>query len=190
MGIARSECSESRFVSAATSRALAGSHTDRGPARLLARYGRSPCPHASRPRMLWLGGRFAMLPPLDGDHRPSYVVIWHIVPNWLLPGYNVQHPGLRDSNNNSLAKPGDDHCLSLLSGCEPIRQRPTKIQQSQRAPGSELETSPSPVGPREDLLGAIRVLSAPSRSPLLHASQRNCEKVGAAAATHAATSLA
>jgi hypothetical protein len=144
-----------------------------GPARLLARYGRSPCPHASRPRMLWLGGRFAMLPPLNGDHRPSYVVIWHIAPNWLLPGYSVQHPGLCDSNNNSLAKPGDDHCLSLLSGCEPIRQRSTKIQQSQRAPGSELETPPSPVGPREDLLGAIRVLSTPSRSPLLHASQRN-----------------
>ena len=154
-------------------RALAGSHTDRGPARLLARYGRSPCPHASRPRMLWLGRRFAMLPPLDGDHRPSYVVIWHIAPNWLLPGYSVQHPGRRDSNNNSLAEPGDDHCLSLLSGCEPIRRRPTKIQQSQSAPGSELETSPSPVGPREDLLGAIRVLSAPSKSPLLHASQRN-----------------
>lgn len=132
------------------------------PARLSARKGRSPCPHASRPRMLWLGRRFAMLRPLNGDHGPSYVVVWQITPNWLLSGYSVQHPGRRDSNNNSLAKHGDDHCLSLLSGTEPIRRRPTKIQQSQRASGCELETSPSPVGPREDLLGAIRVVSAPS----------------------------
>ena len=43
---------------------------------------------------LGLGGRFAMLPPLDGAaRRPSYVVIWHIASYWLLPGYSVRHPG-------------------------------------------------------------------------------------------------
>lgn len=78
-------------------------------------------PAASRPRMLWLGSRFAMLPPLNGDHGPSYRLVWHIAPNWLLPGYSVQHAARHDSNNNSLAKHGDGRCLSLLSGCEPIR---------------------------------------------------------------------
>jgi hypothetical protein len=45
-------------------------------------------------QMLGLGGRFAMLPPLHGARRPSYVVIWHIAPYWLRPGYSVRHPGL------------------------------------------------------------------------------------------------
>jgi hypothetical protein len=40
----------------------------------------------------WRGGR-PMLPPLHGAHRPSYVVIWHITPYWLRPGYSVRHPG-------------------------------------------------------------------------------------------------
>jgi hypothetical protein len=28
-----------------------------------------------------------------GARRPSYVVIWHIAPYWLRPGYSVRHPG-------------------------------------------------------------------------------------------------
>jgi hypothetical protein len=40
----------------------------------------------------WRGGR-PMLPPLHGAHGPSYVVIWHITPYWLRPGYSVRRPG-------------------------------------------------------------------------------------------------
>lgn len=69
-----------------------------------------------------------------------------------------------DSKQSLSAKPATVVCL-VLSAREPIRRRPTKIQPSQRAPGSELETAPSPAGPREDLRAAIKLRNP----PLLHA---------------------
>lgn len=111
---------------------------------------------------------------LDGDHLPSYVVVRQIAPNWLLPGYSVQQPGRCDSNNNSLAKPRPRPLfVSFYPGVCLFGDAPRKYSKSQRALGNELETCPSPVGPPEDLLGAIRAVRAPSHSPLLHASQCN-----------------
>lgn len=103
--------------------------------------------------------RIQMLPPLHAARRPtcpSDVAICQIAPYWLPPGYSVPHPGPSRFETRAALRNRQTVVCPFLSARQPIRRRPTKIQRSQRAPAAELALAPSPVGPREDLLGAIK----------------------------------
>jgi hypothetical protein len=96
-----------------------------------------------------LGGRVAMLPPLDSAHGPSYVIsgiLLHIGCGRV----TVCDTLVRlDSKQRWPAKPGC-RCLSLFTRPPAYSVTP---HENTAKPACGLETAPSPVGPREHLCG-------------------------------------
>jgi hypothetical protein len=99
--------------------------------------------------LAWLGGRFAMLPPLDSAHGPSYVIsgiLLHIGCGRV----TVCDPwSVLIRNRHGLRNPDAVVCLSFT------RAPAYSVTPHENAakPACELETAPSPVGPREHLRG-------------------------------------
>ncbi|KAF2028192.1 hypothetical protein EK21DRAFT_90883 [Setomelanomma holmii] len=52
-----------------------------------------PTDYVLPPSQRWGSATLRNATSAHGARRPSYVVIWHIAPYWLLPGYSVRHPG-------------------------------------------------------------------------------------------------
>jgi hypothetical protein len=91
-----------------------------------------------------LGARFAMLPPLTVPVDRVTVAIWHIAPYWITPVTACDTLARLDSKQTCLRNPL--FVFFTRGAYMATRQRPTKMLQSQREPGHELEASARQLG--------------------------------------------